>query len=206
MRACLCELRHRNSQRGVIDVNKRQKKKSANRIKKEYEFRRLTNKANKILKRFDETNKRYVLDDDYGATFHDKTIVNKQGKFRNNASQLNMKELDQRIGMMNTFIEDSDEYFMEAEEFTEFGHKMGEWAESHGASYDIGQDLSEFMTYVQSIMGLNYTPSDVMDVAKNRLNEGDNLGVLKRTFYYAWTHSQTADEFIHFFGAQGIYL
>lgn len=195
-------------------MNKRQKKKSAIRAQKEAQFRRLANKANKILNMFDETGKRYVLNDDYGATFHDKTIVTKQGKFRNNATQLNMKELDQRIGMMNTFIEDSDEYFMEAEEFTEFGNKIGEWVERQrergerfsNLNYSIGQALSEFMTFAQSIMGLTYTPSDVMDVASLRLSEGDDLELVKNSFYNAWVHSSTADEFIHLFSNQGKYL
>ena len=195
-------------------MNKRQRKKSASRAQKEAQFRRLANKANKILNRFDETGKRYVLDDDYGATFHDKTIVTKQGKFRNNATQLNMKELEQRIGMMNTFIEDSDEYFMEAEEFTEFGNKMGEWVERQrdrggmfaNLNYDIGQALSEFMTFAQSIMGLTYTPSDVMDVASLRLNDGENLDSVKSAFYNAWIHNSSQSEFIQEFSNQGKYL
>ena len=180
-----------------------------NRKKLEHEFRKKVKIANKILNRFNEENKRFILDDDYGATFHDKTIVTKKGLFRNNASKLTVKELNSRIEMMKTFIEDSDDYFRDVDLLTEIGTKMRSWEskKEHG-NEAIAQDLADFFVFAKAMMGDTFDPSksSTLQAAEKMLNEGDTLSAIKERFYDAMLNSKDEGTLLDIFAEQGRYL
>ncbi len=184
-------------------------KELSGRKKLEHEFRKKVKIANKILNRFNEENKRFILDDDYGATFHDKTIVTKKGLFRNNASKLSVRELNSRIEMMKTFIADSDDYFRDVDMLTEIGTKMRSWEskKEHG-NEAIAQDLADFFVFAKAMMGDTFDPSNssALQAAEKMLNEGDTLSAIKERFYDAMANSNDEGTLIDIFAEQGRYL
>lgn len=188
-------------------------KKVTGRKAKEMQFKKLVTKANKVLDKLGD--RKYILDDDFGATFHDKTIVTNKGQFRSNASKLNVKELNQRIGMLQSLIDDKDEYFKEANLFTDFGDKMQSYIETNPKwSTDprlknvTGQDVADFMSYVQGVLGTNETPSDVMNVMRNRMAKGQTVEDLVSAFYTSYKNTQGSvwDTFITSFSDNNKYL
>lgn len=182
------------------------------RAKLEHEYRKKVRLANKILKRFDEENKRFILDDDYGATFHDKTIVTKKGMFRSNPTELNVKELNSRLEMIKNFIWDSDDYFRDVDMLTEVATKMEKWElNKEDGMPEISQDLADFFTFVKSMMGERFDPSQtsILQAARAMLKEGGEKNTyeqLKQRFYDAWENSEDTGTLYDIFAQQGRYI
>lgn len=182
------------------------------RAKLEHEFRKKVRLANKILKRFDEENKRFILDDDYGATFHDKTIVTKKGMFRSNPTELNVKELNSRLEMIKNFIWDSDDYLRDVDMLTEVATKMEKWElNKEDGMPEISQDLADFFTFVKSMMGETFDPSktSILQAARAMLKEGGEKNTyeqLKQRFYDAWQNSEDTGTLYDIFAQQGRYI
>lgn len=182
------------------------------RAKLEHEYRKKVRLANKILKRFDEENKRFILDDDYGATFHDKTIVTKKGMFRSNPTELNVKELNSRLEMIKNFIWDSDDYFRDVDMLTEVATKMDKWERNkEDGMPEISQDLADFFTFVKSMMGETFDPSktSILQAARAMLKEGGEKNTyeqLKKRFYDAWENSEDIKTLYDLFAQQGRYI
>ncbi len=202
------------------------------RKKLEREFKSLANRANKIISKFQDSGKLFILQDDYGATFHDKTIVNKSGLFKVGTSRLNMKVMDSRMKMMREFIKDSKDYFEEYKELVDIAKKMEKYQENkienggEGRTY-IAEDLADFFLYAKSLLGETFDPSDTstLQVAENMLNQGFSIEEVKQRFSEAvdstmgLDHGYLLDEFarvrqedlenhdIKFdFAKQGVYL
>jgi len=182
------------------------------RAKLEHEYRKKVRLANKILKRFDEENKRFILDDDYGATFHDKTIVTKKGMFRSNPTELNVKELNSRLEMIKNFIWDSDDYLRDVDMLTEVATKMEKWElNKEDGMPEISQDLADFFTFVKSMMGETFDPSktSILQAARAMLKEGGEKNTyeqLKQRFYDAWQNSEDTRTLYDIFAQQGRYI
>lgn len=182
------------------------------RAKLEHEYRKKVRLANKILKRFDEENKRFILDDDYGATFHDKTIVTKKGMFRSNPTELNVKELNSRLEMIKNFIWDSDDYLRDVDMLTEVATKMEKWElNKEDGMPEISQDLADFFTFVKSMMGDTFDPSktSILQAARAMLKEGGEKNTyeqLKQRFYDAWQNSEDTRTLYDLFTQQGRYI
>lgn len=182
------------------------------RAKLEHEYRKKVRLANKILKRFDEENKRFILDDDYGATFHDKTIVTEKGMFRSNPTELNVKELNSRLEMIKNFIWDSDDYFRDVDMLTEVATKMEKWElNKEDGMPEISQDLADFFTFVKSMMGETFDPSktSILQAARAMLKEGGEKNTyeqLKQRFYDAWENSEDTKTLYDLFAQQGRYI
>ena len=182
------------------------------RAKLEHEYRKKVRLANKILKRFDEENKRFILDDDYGATFHDKTIVTKKGMFRSNPTESNVKELNSRLEMIKNFIWDSDDYFRDVDMLTEVATKMDKWERNkEDGMPEISQDLADFFTFVKSMMGETFDPSktSILQAARAMLKEGGEKNTyeqLKKRFYDAWENSEDTKTLYDLFAQQGRYI
>lgn len=182
------------------------------RAKLEHEYRKKVRLANKILKRFDEENKRFILDDDYGATFHDKTIVTKKGMFRSNPTELNVKELNSRLEMIKNFIWDSDDYLRDVDMLTEVATKMEKWElNKEDGMPEISQDLADFFTFVKSMMGETFDPSktSILQAARAMLKEGGEKNTyeqLKQRFYEAWQNSEDTRTLYDLFAQQGRYI
>lgn len=182
------------------------------RAKLEHEYRKKVRLANKILKRFDEENKRFILDDDYGATFHDKTIVTKKGMFRSNPTELNIKELNSRLEMIKNFIWDSDDYFRDVDMLTEVATKMEKWElNKEDGMPEISQDLADFFNFVKSMMGETFDPSktSILQAARAMLKEGGEKNTyeqLKQRFYDAWGNSEDTKTLYDLFAQQGRYI
>lgn len=178
--------------------------KSANRQELEKRFKKLVDDANSVLSKFDENGRMYIFDDDYGAIFSDKTIMTQKGTFRKNASELTIKELQQRISMFDSFITDSTEYEKDAESFENF-------ADNIGIPRDIwDKDFWQFVDFAKSIIGDRPDFSEiiemVMAVAEKRFSRGETLDEIKNTFYNAWVHQANVDEFITSFSENGVLL
>lgn len=182
------------------------------RAKLEHEYRKKVRVANKILKRFDEENKRFILDDDYGATFHDKTIVTKKGMFRSNPTELNIKELNSRIEMIKNFIWDSDDYFRDVDMLTEVATKMEKWElNKEDGMPEISQDLADFFNFVKSLMGDTFDPSktSILQAARAMLKEGGEKNTyeqIRQRFYEAWDNSEDTGTLYDIFAQQGRYI
>lgn len=182
------------------------------RKKLEHEYRKKVRVANKILKRFDEENKRFILDDDYGATFHDKTIVTKKGMFRSNPTELNVKELNSRIEMIKNFIWDSDDYFRDVDMLTEVATKMEKWElNKEDGMPEISQDLADFFNFVKSLMGDTFDPSktSILQAARAMLKEGGEKNTyeqIRQRFYEAWDNSEDTGTLYDIFAQQGRYI
>lgn len=178
--------------------------KSANREELEKRFKKLVDDANDILSKFDENGRMYIFDDDYGAVFNDKTIMTQKNTFRKNASELTVKELQQRISMLDSFITDSAEYEKDAENFENFADNIGiprdEW----------DKDFWQFVDFAKSIIGNRPDFSEIIEmvmvIAEKRFSRGETLDEIKNEFYNAWINYTDPDEFITSFSENGILL
>lgn len=181
------------------------------------DYRKLVTKANKVLNKLGEN--KYVLDYDYGAVLHDKTIVNRKGQFRNNATQLTVEEIENRIGIMDALIQDKDEYFREAGLYTDFGDKMQKYITDNAGWNNVaklrhinGQDVSDFMSYVQDVLGSQSTPSSVMNITRNRLEQGDTWEEIYKAFDHAMKNNEGKtwddfeNDFKHYYSEEGKYI
>lgn len=182
------------------------------RAKLEHEYRKKVKLANKILKRFDDENKRFILDDDYGATFHDKTIVTRKGMFRSNPTKLNVKELNSRLEMIKNFIWDSDDYFRDVDMLTEVATKMEKWENNQSdGDTSISQDLADFFTFAKAMLGDTFDPSktSVLQAARAMLKEGgseNSIEHLKQRFLDAMENSEDTGTLYDIFSQQGRYI
>lgn len=204
----LFEARQKERQEEIQKLKPKRRQKSENRKELEKRFRELVDKSNEILDKFDEEERRYIFDDDYGAIFDDKTIMTQKGKFRKNASELTNKELEQRNKMLSTFIEDADEYEKEADNFESFAENL---AEDMGIPYeDYKEDFWNFVDFVKAILGNIANYSDIvemiMSVAHSRFSRGETLEEIKNAFYTAWTNSDNISDFLTEFSGNGILL
>lgn len=181
------------------------------------EYRKLVTKANHVLNKLGEN--KYVLDYDYGAVLHDKTIVTRKGEFRNNPTHLAVDELENRIGIMDSLIQDKDEYFREAGLYTDFGDKMQAYITNNTSWNNVsklrhinGQDVSDFMSYVQDVLGSQSTPSSVMNITRNRLEQGDTWEEIYKAFEYAMDNNEGKtwddfeNDFKHYYSEEGKYI
>lgn len=180
------------------------RRKSANRVELEQRFKKLVDDANDVLSEFDENGRMYIFDDDYGAVFSDKTIMTQKGTFRKNASELTVKELQQRISMLDSFITDSAEYEKDAESFENF-------ADNIGIPRDVwDKDFWQFVDFAKSIIGNRPDFSEiiemVMAVAEKRFSRGETLDEIKNAFYSTWINYTDINEFITTFSENGILL
>lgn len=180
-------------------------------------FKTMVKQANKVLSEFDKQDKRFILEDDYGATFHDKTIVTNKGTFRSNAKELNMKELESRIKMMKEFMKDSPIYFNEADEIQTYADKMFKYQQRKIDSGGVGdtsiaKDLADFFIFAKALLGDTFDPSDTsaLRVAENMLMSGLTLDQVENKFIdaviktYGTDYGYLIDEFA--FDEQGVYL
>lgn len=204
----LFEARQKARQEEIQKLKPKRRQKSENRKELEKRFRELVDKANDILDKFDDEERRYIFDDDYGAVFDDKTIMTQKGKFRRNASELTNKELEQRNKMLSTFIEDSDEYEKDADTFEDFVEDMAEAMDIPFEEYE--KDFWDFVNFVKAIIGNISNYSDIvemiMSVAHSRFRRGETLEEIKNAFYTAWTNSDNISDFLTEFSGNGILL
>lgn len=204
----LFEVRQKERQKEFQKLKPKRREKSENRKELEKRFRELADKANAVLDKFDEEERRYIFDDDYGAIFNDKTIMTQKGKFRKNASELNNKELEQRSKMLTTFIEDADEYEKDAEAFEDFAEDM---SKTMGISFeDYEEDFWDFINFVKAMIGNNPDYSEIIEmcmaIARKRFERGETLDEIKNSFYTAWKNGKDTADFITKFSENGILL
>lgn len=205
----LFEARQKERQEEIQKLKPKRRQKSENRKELEKRFRELVDKANEILDKFDDEQRRYIFDDDYGAIFDDKTIMTQKGKFRKNASELTNKELEQRNKMLSTFIEDSDEYEKDADAFEDFAEDLAEAMDIPFEEYE--KDFWDFINFVKAIIGNNPDYSEIiemcMSIAEKRFGRGESLDKIKDAFYTAWINNDgDTMKFITEFSENGILL
>lgn len=200
----------------------RKRTKSENRKQLEDRFRELTDKANDILDKFDEEKRMYVFDDDYGALFNDNTIMTNKGKFRKNPSKLTNDDLDDRIKILETFIEDAPEYEKDADVFENYaneffyGFKSKEDFETYKEdlfdekknkeNYDA---LWDFMNWVKAVCGSSLSSPEwqkIRDTVKSRFARGDSWSEIRKAFINTWNTYADWDSFIDDFSEQGVLL
>lgn len=201
---------------------KRKREKSENRKQLEKRFKELTDKTNDILDKFDEEQRMYVFDDDYGALFNDKTIMTNKGKFRKNPSELNNEELKERMKILETFIEDAPEYGKDAEAFENFadeffyGFNSKEDFENYKENlFDKDKNkenydaLWDFMNWVKAVCGSSLSSPEwqqIRDAVKSRFARGDSWSEIRKSFINAWNTYDSWDSFIDDFSEQGVLL
>ena len=204
----LFEARQKERQEEIQKLKPKRRQKSENRKELEKRFKELVDKANETLDKFDEEERRYIFDDDYGAIFDDKTIMTQKGKFRKNASELTNKELEQRNKMLSTFIQDADEYEKDAEVVEDFAEDM---ADAMGIPFEeYEKNFWEFVNFIKAIIGNIPDFSEIIEMAMNvvdaRFRRGESLEEIKNAFYTAWTNSEDTSDFITKFSENGTLL
>lgn len=182
-------------------TERKQRKKSARREWLENAFRQRVNDANEILRDFDREGIREVLDDDYGGLLSDDDIMTKDEFFRRNASQLTNAQLEQRISLLDSFIDDTPKYRDDAEQAKEIADKLGI------IDPDNLQIFGDFMEFVRSVLGERLEPSDVIkDIAVARINSGENFDDLKQAFMNAYLNSNDYWDMIDQFSDSGVLI
>ena len=206
------------------NLKPQRRKKSENRQQLEKRFKELTDKANRILDKFDYDERMYVFDDDYGALFYDKTIMTQKGRFRTNASELSIKELEERNKILDTFITDAPEYEADAEAFEDYADNVFSYSglndKNFGSEYAPKRTLTDeqkanrenlwaFMGFVRAITGNSLSSEDyenVLHSAKSRFSRGDNWEQIRDAFYNTWMNSPDIDTFNDNFNEQGVLI
>lgn len=179
-------------------TERKQRKKSARREWLENAFKQRVNDANEILRDFDREGIRNVLDDDYGGLLSDDDIITKKGFFRQNASQLTNAQLEQRISLLDSFIDDTPKYRDDAEHAKEIADKLGI------IDPDNLQIFGDFMEFVRSVLGDRVVPSDVIkDISVARINNGEDFDDLKHAFMDAYLNSEDYWDMIDQFSDSG---
>lgn len=193
--------RHEEKQKQAAkqkQTERKQRKKSARREWLENAFKQRVNDANEILRDFDREGIREVLDDDYGGLLSDDDIMTKEGFFRRNASQLTNAQLEQRISLLDSFIDDTPKYRDDAEQAKEIADKLGI------VDPDNLQIFGDFMNFVRSVLGERLEPSDVIkDIAVARINSGEDFDDLKQAFMDAYLNSEDYWDMIDQFSDSG---
>lgn len=179
-------------------TERKQRKKSARREWLENAFKQRVNDANEILRDFDREDIRNVLDDDYGGLLSDDDIMTKKGFFRQNVSQLTNAQLEQRISLLDSFIDDVPSYRDEAKQAKEIADKLGI------VDPDNLQIFGDFMEFVRSVLGDRVEPSDVIkDIAVARINSGEDFDDIKQAFMDAYLNSDDYWDMIDQFSDRG---
>ena len=201
---------------------KKKREKSENRKQLENRFKELADKANDILDQFDDENRMYVFDDDYGALFNDDTIMTNKGKFRKNPSKLTNEELEERTQILETFIEDAPEYEKDAVVFENFAEEFFYGFNSKEDFDDYKEDLYDkdknkdnydalwdFMNWVKAVCGSSLSSPEwqqIRDAVKSRFARGDSWSEIRKSFINAWNTYDNWDSFIDDFSEQGVLL
>lgn len=177
---------------------RKKRKTSARREWLENAFKQRVNDANEILRDFDREGIREVLDDDYGGLLSDDDIMTKNGFFRRNASQLTNAQLEQRISLLDSFIDDVPSYRDDAKQAKEIANKLGI------IDPDNLQIFGDSMEFVRSVLGDRVEPSDVIkDIAVARINSGEDFVDLKQAFMNAYLNSEDYWDMIDQFSDSG---
>lgn len=176
-------------------------KKTSNREWLINAFEQRVDDANAYLDEFEKDGTIILLRDDYGGIFADEEIMTKKGRFRKNPSRLSNKRLEQRISMLDSFLEDAPQYKEEKKKYDRIADKLGlndpEMLELFG----------EFMEFVRSILGERHEPSEVIkDITVARLNRGDTLEDLKKAFMDAYLHSYDYWDMVDNFSEHGVLI
>lgn len=147
-------------------------------------FKMRVEEANAILREFDKDGTRRLIEDDYGGVFADDEIMTKTGYFRSNASQLTNAQLEQRISLLDSFIDDAPQYKEDAKQAKKMAEQLGI------DDPDKLQIFFDFMEFVRSVLGERLVPSKVIkDIAVARINRGDTLEEIKQAFMNAYLNS-----------------
>lgn len=175
---------------------RRQRNENGERL--ERKFNELVDKANEILDKFEQEKHLYIFTDDYGALFYDKTIMTQNGRFRKNASELSISELEERNKILNTFINDSPSYEKEAEAFEKFAEKVFENDEDYNSKEEVkkqyNEDFFNFILYDTSLVD----SQDMTDtyIYKSESNGRKNLGQIRQAFIEWNNRNKNIDNFI----------
>lgn len=212
----------RQIERQKKQLKPQRRKKSENRQQLEKRFKELADKANNILDKFADEERMYVLDDDYGALFNDKTIMTQKGRFRKNASELSIRELEERNKILDTFITDAPEYDADAVAFENYaeeffyGFNSKEDFDSYKENlFDEGKNkenydaLWDFMNWVKAVCGVSLISPEwekIRDTVKSRFARGDSWSEIRKAFINTWNSYNDWDSFIDDFSEQGVLL
>lgn len=176
-------------------------KKTSNREWLINAFEQRVDDANAYLEEFEKDGTIMLLRDDYGGIFADDKIMTKKGRFRKNASRLSNKQLEQRISMLDSFLEDAPQYKEEKKKYDRIADKLGL------NDPEMLEIFGEFMEFVRSILGERHEPSKVIkDIAVARLNRGDTLEDLKKAFMDAYLHSYDYWDMVDNFSEHGVLI
>lgn len=182
-------------------TERKQRKKSARREWLENAFKQRVQEANEILKEFERDGTRRLLEDDYGGVFADNDIMTKSGYFRSNASKLTNAQLEQRISLLDSFIDDAPQYKEEAKQAKKMAEQLGI------DDPDKLQIFFDFMEFVRSVLGDRLVPSKVIkDIAIARINRGDTLEEIKQAFMDAYLNSYDYWDMVDQFSEQGVLI
>lgn len=176
-------------------------KKTSNREWLINAFEQRVDDANAYLEEFENDGTIMLLRDDYGGIFADDEIMTKKGRFRKNASRLSIKQLEQRISMLDSFLDDAPQYKEEKKKYDRIADKLGL------NDPEMLEIFGEFMEFVRSILGERLEPSKVIkDIAIARLNRGDTLEDLKKAFMDAYLHSYDYWDMVDKFSEHGVLI
>lgn len=182
-------------------TERKQRKKSARREWLENAFKQRVEEANEILKEFERDGTRRLLEDDYGGVFADRDIMTKSGYFRSNASELTNAQLEQRISLLDSFIDDAPQYKEDARQAKKMAEQLGIDAP------DKLQIFFDFMEFVRSVLGERLVPSKVIkDIAVARINRGDTLEEIKQAFMDAYLNSYDYWDMVDQFSEHGVLI
>lgn len=182
-------------------TERKQRKKSARREWLENAFKQRVQEANDILKEFERDGTRRLLEDDYGGVFADNDIMTKSGYFRSNASELTNAQLEQRISLLDSFIDDAPQYREDAKQAKKMAEQLGI------DDPDKLQIFFDFMEFVRSVLGERLVPSKVIkDIAVARINRGDTLEEIKQAFMDAYLNSYDYWDMIDQFSEHGVLI
>lgn len=182
-------------------TERKHRKKSARREWLENAFRQRVDEANEILKEFEREGTRRLLEDDYGGVFADNDIMTKSGYFRSNASKLTNAQLEQRISMLDSFIDDAPQYNEDAKQAKKMAEQLGI------DDPDKLQIFFDFMEFVRSVLGERLVPSKVIkDIAVARINRGDTLEEIKQAFMDAYLNSYDYWDMVDQFSEHGVLI
>lgn len=176
-------------------------KKTSNRDWLVKAFEQRVDDANAYLDDFEKDGTIILLRDDYGGIFADEEIMTKKGRFRKNASRLSNKQLEQRISMLDSFLDDAPQYKEEKKKYDRIADKLGL------NDPEMLEVFGEFMEFVRSILGERHEPSEVIkDITVARLNRGDTLEDLKKAFMDAYLHSYDYWDMVDKFSEHGVLI
>ncbi len=176
-------------------------KKTSNREWLVKAFEQRVDDANAYLDDFEKDGTIILLRDDYGGIFADDEIMTKKGRFRKNASRLSNKQLEQRISMLDSFLDDAPQYKEEKKQYDRIADKLGL------NDPELLEMFGEFMEFVRSMLGERHEPSEVIkDITVARLNRGDTLEDLKKAFMDAYLHSYDYWDMVDNFSEHGVLI